>query len=486
MLAGKSRFARFGLASVAFGAVLSSGAAMAQPVTLEDVVRAVVTESPLVRLEDERVRRAEGQLQQAQGAFDWNATAESGWERLYVAETQNGFLVNELKEVDAWRTTVGIGRQFRNGITVQPGISFYANTDASAAQTLGLTKARPALNLTIPLLRGLGEDSMLATTERAAELGVQASHQGREFGTQRALTDAVLVFWRCLALHDQLEIAEADQESADAYVATLQAFVDNGQREPAMLDRAKASQAVQHVTLARSRGADEACRRNLDVAMNGDGTGVPPVPVGEFPEMDDVSAAHLSTANLADNALMRRADIRAMSLQSAAQAERVRGAQDGMQPQLNVVVDPQRVLLRLSQSLGRSAQQGQLSEALAGEGEARINLHQLENQVRLDIADQLRSLQDALINWGALSESTAAMERVSEDTGRRFEAGIASREEYRDVEEEVAAIQRQLIELQLQYATSLGGLRLASGNIDASETMPVEAIADQFRTLPAN
>lgn len=486
MLAGNGRIKLFGSASAALGALLFSCAAAAQPVTLEDVVRAVLTESPLVRLEDQRVRRAEGQLQQAQGAFDWNATAESGWERLFIAQSQNGFLINELEEVDAWRTTVGIGRQLRNGISVQPGISFYANTDASAAQTLGLTKARPALNLTIPLLRGFGEDNMLATAERAAQLGVEASHQGRDFGTQRALTDAVLVFWRCLALHDQLEIAETDQESADAFVATLEAFVENGQGEPALLDRARASQAVQYVTLARARGADETCRRSLDVAMNGDGTGAPPLPVGDFPQMEGIDAAYLNATTLADNALMRRADVRALSLQSAAQSERVRGAQDGMQPQLNVVVDPQRVLLRVSQALGRNTQEGQLSEALASEGEARINLHQLENQVRLDVAEQLRNLQDALTNWGALNESTEAMERVAGDTERRFDAGIATRDEHREVQEELAAIQRQLVELELQYATSLGSLRLASGNIDTSGAMEVEAIADQFRMLPAN
>jgi outer membrane protein TolC len=487
MLSVKGHRALFRLMGIAaFFSILSPTALSAQPVTLEDVVRAVMTESPAVRLEDERVRRAEGQLQQAQGAFDWNATAESGWERLYVAESQNGFLVNELQEVDAWRTTIGIGRQFRNGISVQPGISFYSRTDASAAQTQGLTKPLPAINLSIPLMRGLGEDSMAATTERAAQLGVDASMHGRTFGTQQALTNAVITFWRCLALHDQLEIAEADQQSADAYVDTLEAFVANGQSEPAALDRARASQAVQRVTLSGARGADEACRRSLDVAMGGAGSGDPPVPVGDFPQMEGVSALHLNAANLSDNALTRRADVRALSLQSAAQAERVRGAEDGMQPQLNVLVDTRRVLLRLSQSLGRSAQQGQLSEARAGEGEARINLHQLENQVRLDIADRLRSVNDALANWTALSSSADAMARVADDTGRRFDAGIATREEYRTVEEEAAAVRRQLIEIQYQYASSLGGLRLASGNVEAGDAMPVEAIAEQFRTLPAN
>ncbi|MGY9106120.1 MAG: hypothetical protein ACKVG0_06255, partial [Alphaproteobacteria bacterium] len=77
-----------------------------------------------------------------------------------------------------------------------------------------------------------------------------------------------------------------------------------------------------------------------------------PLPVGDFPEIDENAAPRLNGNLLAENALMRREDIRALSLQSAAHTERVRGAKDGMQPELNVLVDPRGVLLRLSQSLG--------------------------------------------------------------------------------------------------------------------------------------
>jgi outer membrane protein TolC len=456
--------------------------AHAQPVQLEDVVRAVVTESPLIDLEAQRVRRAQGELQQAQGGLDWTATAEGGWQKLYIVEARDGFLTDNLQDIDAWRSSLGISKQFRNGISVQPGVSFYIDADVNAAQSLGLTKTLPSLNLTIPLLRGYGTDSPIATAERAARLGVEASQHGREYGTQRAVSSAVLVFWRCLALHNQFEYAENDRRKAEEFVQAIRGFVDGGLENPVAMDRAAASLALQNVTLARSRAADESCRRELDVAMSGNGLGELPIPIGEFPEIDASAAVRLNGNDLAEDALVRRPDIRAMSLQSAAYSQRVRGAQDGMQPQLNVLVDPRGVLLRLSQSLGRNAQQGQLDAALAGEGEARINLRQLENQVRLDV----RGILDAIFNWQALSESAAAMKIVSDDAERRYDTGLVTLQELRDVQGEYAVVQTQLIETQFQYASNLGALRLALGRVEAGDNLSVEMIAAQFRTLPGN
>nr|TFG53605.1 MAG: TolC family protein [Hyphomicrobiales bacterium] len=460
--------------------------ANAQPVQLEDVIRGVVTNSPLIDLENERVRGAEGELLVAQGPLDWTATAEGGWQKLYVVESRDGFLTDNLQDIDAWRTSLGISCQFRNGITVQPGVTFFVDNDVNAAQSLGQTKTRPSLNLTIPLLRGYGADSPVATAERAARLGFEASQHGREFGTQRTVSNAVLVFWRCLALHRQFEYAQSDHQEAEEFVQAVRDLVGQGLGDPVVMDRAAAGLAMQNVALARARAGDESCKRELDVAMGGDGLGDLPIPVGEFPEIDSGAAARLNENALAESALLRREDVRAVSLQSAAFSERVRGAQDGMQPLLNVLVDTRGVLLRVSQSLGRNAQQGQLISSLAGEGEARINLRQLESQVRLDVTDKVRNIFDAVANWQALNTSTAAMKIVAGEAETRYNAGLMTRREYRDVQAEYATVQTQLIETQFQYASNIGALRLALGRVEAGENVPVEMIAGQFRSLPDN
>ncbi|MGY9106119.1 MAG: TolC family protein, partial [Alphaproteobacteria bacterium] len=93
-------------------------------------------------------------------------------------------------------------------------------------------------------------------------------------------------------------------------------------------------------------------------------------------------------------------------------------------------------------------------------------------------------VQDAISNWKALNESAAAMKLVADDAERRYNAGVLTRQEYRDVQGEYALVQTQLVQTQFQYASNLAALHLALGNVDTDENMPVEAIATQFRSLP--
>ena len=151
------------------------------PMRLEDAIKGALGGGPATQREDEKVNRAAGRLQQAAGAFDWNASAETGWERLYVARSRDGVLTTDTEAVDTLHTQAGISRRFRNGIEVRPGISYFSETGGvSAGQTSGLTKTRPMLGLSVPLLRGFGDD-----TADAAELSAQetlaGSRLGREF-----------------------------------------------------------------------------------------------------------------------------------------------------------------------------------------------------------------------------------------------------------------------------------------------------------------
>ena len=130
----------------------------AQTVRLEDVIAAALRGNPLTQHEDEKVRRASGLLQQAQGAFDWTTAAEAGWQRLYVPRSVNGLLTNQLDTPSVFTANLGAGRVFHNGIQIQPGISLATGASDLSGRTYGLTEPRPMLNITVPLFKGAGED----------------------------------------------------------------------------------------------------------------------------------------------------------------------------------------------------------------------------------------------------------------------------------------------------------------------------------------
>jgi outer membrane protein TolC len=462
--------------------------AAAQTVTLEQAVGAAAMTSPTVLREDATVQRAEGQLQQARGAFDWNAQAESGWERLYVPEERNGFLTTDTHIVDGWRTTLGVGKMFRNGVSVQPGVTFYSDVDASVGQTLGLTQTRPVLNLTVPIFRGYGEDSAAASNERAAQSALEGSRLGRAFAEQRAVFDAAVTFWRCLAAARQLQTLQARQMTTDAEVEALRMQVQSGTAEQTALDRAVANQAVQQSAVAATASADQSCRRDLAQTMGLPPEADPPQVTGEFPEFEPLAdeIARLNGPALVQAAVMRRQDLQAMARYDLAQSERLRGARDGLLPRVDVNVDTTRVMLRLSQSLGRDIAEGQVAEAVAAQSEARLNRQQLERQIRRDVEEQLTNLRVALTNLTALARSATLLANVVADAEQRFQAGVITLAEYRAIQAELTQAERQVIDARLQFASSLAGLRLATGTITAGEGAAPAVVAVLFRTLPEN
>jgi outer membrane protein TolC len=189
---------------------------------------------------------------------------------------------------------------------------------------------------------------------------------------------------------------------------------------------------------------------------------------------------------LVQAAVMRRQDLQAMARYDLAQSERLRGARDGLLPRVDVNVDTTRVMLRLSQSLGRDIAEGQVAEAVAAQSEARLNRQQLERQIRRDVEEQLTNLRVALTNLTALARSATLLANVVADAEQRFQAGVITLAEYRAIQAELTQAERQVIDARLQFASSLAGLRLATGTITAGEGAAPAVVAVLFRTLPEN
>jgi outer membrane protein TolC len=470
--------------SAVIAGALSWTAAHAAPVSLEDVIAAAQHDGPLLQHENEKVNRALGQLQQAQGAFEWTVSAQTGWEILYVPKAKDGVLTDDLETTGALHTTVGASRLFRNGISIQPGVSVYSNTGVSAAQSFGLTQPRPALNLDIPLIRGFGSASPAAVAEEVAKSTLQGARLERNFVAQQNVTNAVQVFWHCLAARRQVEILESDARSSNAYVQGLRQQAQGGQIEPTVLDRIIAKQAILQVSLSTAYGADQICQRDLVTIVGLSPDGSLPVPSGDLPIIDTATNGQMNEGALADAALERRQDLKGLGEAETAAAIAVEGAQDTTRPRVDLYFDPTRVMVRVSKPLGGDdAAQGQLAQAQANQSDARINREQLQAAIRVDVATASRNLETAQMNWNALHQSEDLLTGVVADAQKRLQAGLIRPEEYRDMQDELAQVQRQVIDARLQYASSLAALRLATGTAGGEGASPSE-LAALFRSPP--
>lgn len=467
---------------------LAGARAHAGEVKLEDVISSAMTQSTAVQIAKAKVDKAQGDLEQAEGVFDWTVSGKTGWQRLYVPKIRNGYFTNETEVTSAIPIDAGIQKRFENGITIQPGVEFYANTAASQAQTFGLTKPRPHFNVTVPLWQNSGGDSPLAAKAHAADKSLQGSRFDNEFARNLAVHDAVQIYWRCLALRDQTKIAKAAEDRSLDYDALLKRQTEHGQLEPAELDRATADQAVKHVEVTKGEIAEQSCGRQLRQAMGSpaDMKTAPSV-TGDFPDLEALAddVAHLNEASMTDLALRNRLDLQALEQYAGAATDAVRGANSAQGPQVDVSLDTDGVFLNLSKSIEGNTESGVMKSAQAQETIARLNLKEAEEQARRDISDQVQALKAALTDWKNLSHSAALLEGVADSARKRAAAGFLPRSAQQDAETDLAQTRQAVVDAELRFCAALTALRLSTGTLVAQPGTPATSLASLFRTLPA-
>jgi outer membrane protein TolC len=463
----------------------SSATSRAQQAHLDDVIASALGNNLALKREEVKVRAAAGEVREAAGAFDWTPTVETGWERLYVPLGVNGILTTRTDTVDAWKTTTAIGRTFRNGIEIQPGVTFYKNVGGvSSGQSLGQTTSLPSLHLKIPLLQGLGED-VAGAEEQATQKGLKGSQLHHEFVMQQVVHDTVQAFWKCRGVIEQQQIAEDASRNAANYVGWLRLMTSRGQVEPIMEQTAEADQTSRQIRLGRGAEAIEACRREL-LIVSGGAEDSPPTPVGELPEPDKIgpSIAHLNQDAMINQALAQRLDLRALERLVEAQSVRLHAAEDGTLPKVDLFVDTNKVFLRYSQDLAGNIAQGRISKAKAAENQAQLNVTELRRGIRQDVVGTVSALRLAWLNWKTLSDNQIKLEASLAIRDKQAKAGLIGRDQVLAAQDVLTQIRHERLEARLQVASAIATLRLAVGMIEVEGRSP-HAIATDFFVLPS-
>jgi outer membrane protein TolC len=476
------------IAGLAIFAALGIGAgpADAQTLTLETAIRgALRSDNIALQMQEENVKGAQGRLKQAAGQFDWTANARGGWQLLYVGKTDpsGNLLTNKVNAVNSYFYSAGIGREFRNGISIQPGFIGYAGV--SAALTGGVTQTRPTLGLNIPLLRGLGEEAADAG-ERAAQDSLAGTKLGRTFAIAQLVVNVAQTYWRCIADDQILQFAQATDESATNYNETLQKMVKRGLVEPQVAKQNAIGNINTHMNTAAAAQTAHLCRRDLAYATTGSISEPLPTASGELPKIPIMIDAvnHLDKAALIQLALDHRPDLQAAEKTVEATAETLHSAHDNTLPNLSLQIDPDHAIVSYTQSLENDAAEGQEEAAQAANKQAQLNLRQLQDQIRVDVTDALHNLQQAASDWATLNNAEHDMQTIVSNNKRSAQFGAISWQDLVGSQNQLLGIQQQMVTQQLQFANGLAALRLATGSIEMDSETP-ESIAVKLASLPA-
>jgi outer membrane protein TolC len=478
---GEARLCVIALASC-LALALATTRALADPVQLQDVIRDALQGSLALHRAKNQIDSAKGQLLEAKSQFDWTALAQSGWQRFFAPEFTNN-VQSGAGFVDAWRTTVGVTKEFRDGISMSPGVTTLITPGLKNLQALGYQQILPTINLTVPLDRGWGTENADAN-ERAATARLRGARLDYDFASQKAVHDVVQLFWQCLADADQrMVMLETDQQQTE-YEQYLQALVSRGQTEPETLQRAQADHALSDQDLDRANEGVWRCRRELANQIGIAGRAMLE-PTGDLPhpERYGPAIAKLQPEALIAYAFDNRRDLRALKSYIDVQRDRLKAANDELNPKVDVVLDPFQAYVRYTQSINRYSAKGHIAEIMADESNAEIALEQGRQTVRADIANAITGLQELWRSWPALIGAQRNLEHLEDATERRVRAGTADRASLRVVQDDVAKAKHAVIDARLKLASILASLRLDTGEL-AFEGDTSKTIATEFATMP--
>lgn len=476
-----------------FPAIQPARADSAPTVTLADSIRNVLrADNDAIRLQDEKLKTAASHVQEAAGAFDWTAQAQGGWQALYVPRAIGGLipgkgvLSNQTDILSAYYYSFSIGREFRNGIQIAPGLTAYPSTSgATTAQTFGLTAFRPSLGLRIPLLQGLGEEAADAA-ELAAKATLVGTRFDRDFAIAHTVHDVVQIYWRCIAADHIAEISARSLENGETYANSVKEQARRGLVEPSVAQANSAANATRQVTLDQNEDAARSCQRDLSMAMRGEAMGATPAPVGTLPDPDgfESGVAALDDRSLNDLALANRSDLKAAREYISAALAARRGAENATSPILTLDVDPTRAIVVYSQSLENNAAEGKRAEDVSAQRQAEVALHQLEAQVQVDVTDSVRNLRNALAEWKTTREAEQQMRLAVESDKKRARFGIIDRKTLLQTEDQLTQMQTDGVNAGLLFASSMAMLRLVTGTVHPEHETPETSVA-LFTSLPS-
>ena len=286
--------------------------AVARPgLTLDAAVRQTLSLHPNIKLQQQQVEIARGDLRAARGLFD-ELVAVSGTRSRQQTPTTGeeqaiGFPSSTVSNLTEYSTS--LRKYFRSGLTVEPTLRYQRASQTPYPETAN--RADIALNAAYPLLRGRGRDVVTAN-ERAGILGVQVSSQDlHQLQAERVLT-TVAAYWSYVAAQKRLDILVQSEARTEQLVQETQALIEADKRPAADIKQAQANLAGRTASRLDAEATLFQAGRELGLSM-----GLPyeeidrlPAPTDGFPVIPEEAVVPPEDVLLRE-ALRRRTDLQA-------------------------------------------------------------------------------------------------------------------------------------------------------------------------------
>jgi outer membrane protein TolC len=400
--------------------------------------------------------------------------------------------------------SITVSKRFRSGIVFSPffdstfaGTNFKGKSRAAELGGKGVSDQltfRAGANMTVPLLRGRGSQSV-AAAERAAGLEVAASQLVLDHQSAASVLRTVQAYWTARGAQEAAAIARQSVEFQTTLAGLTGQIIGAGDLPQVELARARASEARARAQAEDAERRYHEARVALADAMGVAVTGDPntlPTAADPFP----TAAAPAPVNSLVEQAVGSRADLEAAGRSLQASNTLVDAARLDLRSKLDLQVGSWFTALgegsgpkaldrwvgpsasvgfNYEKPLGNNAAQGALVQAEADVAQRQIAERDLDRRIRLRVVESAGTLEQAAARVTQAEAAVGFYETTVNADLQRFRTGDVTLLDTVITQQQQIDAQLGLILARQDLAQRLAQLQFQTGTL---VTLPAPAARD--------
>jgi outer membrane protein len=479
------------LAALVLGALVAGGpASRAEPAPagglgLVEAIRLTLSRDPNIAIEQERVHSSLGALEIAASPFD--PVVSSGDTRtstqLPISDSA-GQLTTLLDD------TLGVTKTFRNGTSIGPMIELIRTGTPGGPV---VDTATVSFRIRQPLLRGRGR-GIADAGERSARHELTASELDLRFTTAQRVQTVAMLYWQARAAQLNLEVLISSEASAREILDNTRRLVAADETPAGELVQLEANLAAQESAHIDGERALFAARQSLgrEIGLDYAEIAALPLPADPLPVLQpDTLPPPAEADRLVTLALGHRADLRASRERQEEFDILVRAAENGLKPQLDLVLTPSYTgfkeggsagtlfsplasnipgassLLSLNLSLpaGNNLARGQLVQARAVQSQNSLTTDLVVKGIGAGVPTALDAVRRYAQQLQKASSAVLLFEKTVVNEEKKLRAGTSTLINLTTQRDRLTSARQVEVSAQLSLALSLLDLRFQTGTL---------------------
>jgi outer membrane protein len=458
---------------------------------LGEAIRLTLENDPNIALFEARLAGARGALLGAAGQFDPVLTS-----RVDQVASNTPLTESSSREQRSLESSLGISRQFRSGLSVNPSLGISRIAAPGAGETAP-NVGTLAFAFRQPLLQGRGR-SVIAAGEISAEREVAASALDVEQTTAERVLTVVSQYWTARARVLDLEILAASEASSRELLETTRRLVEADQIPAAELVQLEANLASKESSRIGGERALFAARQDLgrEIGLEPARIAALPFPADPFPAVQPAEVPPPAEAGrFIDAALRRRADLRAARERKSGAEILLRAADDALKPRLDLLFVPAWTGLVQGgdtgdyfSSLGRNVPgagaslgfslswptrnrtaRGAQAETEAFRRQTELLIDLLSRTVGADVPSALDAVRSSALQVEKAAEAVRLFERAVVNEEKKLRAGTSTLIDLISQRDRLTSARQTEVAARLALAQALARLRFETGTLLATE-----------------